>query len=54
MQKAPPLALLFGILAVATSLVLVFDMSKTVDYTFAVFWLVTGLLGFYAFFRGQR
>jgi len=47
-KKAPWLAVLFGVLAIATAAILVLGAPKIVSYVFAVFWAVTGLLGFYA------
>jgi len=47
-KKSSNIAVLFGILAIATAVILIIDMPKIVNYIFAVFWLITGLLGFYS------
>lgn len=49
--SSPKIALLFGLLAIATSVILAFGALKWINYVFAVFWLVTGLLGFYSAFK---
>lgn len=51
LKKSPNIAVLFGLLAIATSVILVVEAPKELDYIFAVLWLVTGLLGFYSIFR---
>jgi hypothetical protein len=47
-KKSPNIAIFFGIIAISTSLILIFEMPKIINYIFAVFWLVTGLLGVYS------
>jgi hypothetical protein len=47
-KKFPVIAVLFGIFAITTSLLLIFEAPKIINYAFAVFWLITGLLGFYS------
>jgi hypothetical protein len=47
-NKSSNIAILFGILATATAVILVVSMPKIINYIFAMFWLVTGLLAFYS------
>ena len=47
-KKSPNIAILFGILAIATSTILIIDMPKMINYAFAVFWFIIGLLGLYS------
>lgn len=47
-KNSPNIALFFAVLAIATAAILVFDLPKIVDYVFAVFWFVTGLLAVYS------
>jgi len=47
-KKSPNIAILFGVLAIATAVILIIDVPKIVKYIFAIFWFVIGLLGFYA------
>jgi uncharacterized membrane protein len=46
-RQFPNIAVLFGSLAIATSVVLIFETPKIINYSLALFWFVTGLLAFY-------
>lgn len=48
LKEYPNIAVLFGVLAIVTSVILIVDVPKMVNYIFAILWLITGLLGFYA------
>jgi len=52
-KKSPNIAILFGILAIATAIILIIDAPKIIKYIFAVFWFIIGLLGFYASMKSK-
>jgi hypothetical protein len=53
-KKFPNIAILFSILAIATSLILLLDAPKIISYLFAVFWFATGLLGFHIALKNKK
>jgi len=53
-KQSPNIALLFGILAIATGLILLVDVPRWVNWIFAVFWFGTGLLGLYVAVRSMK
>jgi hypothetical protein len=50
-RQSPNIAILFGLIAILTSIVLVFNLPSWLNYVLAIFWLITGLLGFYVSFK---
>jgi ABC-type multidrug transport system permease subunit len=53
-KQSPNVALLFGILAIATGIILLVSVPKWLTWIFAIFWFGTGLLGLYVSFRNQK
>jgi hypothetical protein len=50
-DKSPNIAVLFGIIALATASVLVLQVPEWLNYVFALFWVITGLLGLFVAIR---
>jgi uncharacterized membrane protein len=44
-KKSPNIAVLFGLLAILTAVILVINSPRWLDWVLAVFWAGTGLLG---------
>jgi hypothetical protein len=47
-KKSPKIAILFGLVAIFTSIILIIDVHPAFSYAFAAFWAVTGVLAFYS------
>jgi hypothetical protein len=46
-SQSPKIAVFFGAAALITSLILIFNVPRAINYLFSVFWLITGLLALY-------